>query len=158
MTRWMDGGRMVGWMDRWMRSQDCHELLVWAAGQPWGSQWWAPWVEAQVTWHQGASPSGLLPLLALGCSVNFTKLYQFPPFPRHIGVLSEVVNFAVNLVNEVLSLVTDYEVSPPLLGCRSRPGGGEGWFSLGRLHFLGTYLSGGPISIWAVSCYLPPFT
>ena len=38
MTRWMDGGRMVGWMDRWMRSQDCRELLVWAAGQPWGSQ------------------------------------------------------------------------------------------------------------------------
>ena len=35
-------------------------------------------------------------------------------------MLREFVDFAVNLVNEVLSLVTDYEVSPPLLGVQSQ--------------------------------------
>ena len=63
------------------------------------------------------SPLSTLPL---GCSANFTKLYQFLLFSRRIGVLREFVDFAVNLVNEVLSLVTDYEVSPPLLGVQSQ--------------------------------------
>ncbi|XP_040103468.1 short palate, lung and nasal epithelium carcinoma-associated protein 2A-like [Oryx dammah] len=35
---------------------------------------------------------------------------------RRIGVLREVVNFAVNLVNEVLSLVTHYELCPVVRG------------------------------------------
>ena len=52
--------------------------LSWAAGQSCGSRWWSPWVEAQVTWHQGAPPRPApFPSLLLGCSANFTGLYQF---------------------------------------------------------------------------------
>ena len=101
------------------------------------------------------SPLSTLPL---GCSANFTKLYQFLLFSRRIGVLREFVDFAVNLVNEVLSLVTDYEVSPPLLGVQSQAWWEQGWLSLGRFYSLGTFPSGGPTSLWALSCYLPLFT
>ena len=72
-------GRIDGWMDEvsclWW---DSHELLGWAAGQSCGSRWWVLWAEAQATWLQGAPPSpALFPLLLLGCSANFTGLYQF---------------------------------------------------------------------------------
>ena len=83
--------------------------------------------------------------------------YQFPLFSRSTGLLNKVVDFAVNLMNEVLSLVTHYEVSPPPLGCRARPGRGRydfpGWTILsGNLPFWGANFLG------AISCYLPPFT
>ena len=110
IEEWM-GGRMDNWIDQWMdgwkRSQGCDESLMsywggcshggnvsWAtACQSWGSKWRSPWVEAQVTWLQDAPPSStLFPLLLLGCSANFTELYQFPLFSRYIGLLNRVVD------------------------------------------------------------------
>ena len=51
---------------------------------------------------------------------EITDLYQFPFFSRGIGLLSGVVDFAVNLVNELLSLVMHHEVNCPLLGVQSQ--------------------------------------
>ena len=154
MDGWMDG-RKDEVLGLWW---DSHEILVWAAGQPWGSKWWSPWVEAQVTWLQGAPPSfTLFPLLLLICFANFAELYQFPLFFRHIELLNEFVGLAINLTNEVLSPVMHYEVNPPLLGLQSQAWWGQRWPSLCRLYSLDTFLSGGPTSFWAVSCYLSPF-
>ena len=65
-------GRIDGWMDGWMDEVSCLGLS-WAAGQSCGSRWWSPWVEAQVTWLQGAPPCpALFPLLC-----QLPGLYQF---------------------------------------------------------------------------------
>ena len=65
MNGWLDGWMDKGWMDGWMDELsglwwDAHELLGWAAGQPWCSKWWCPSVEAQVTWLQGGPPYSTL--------------------------------------------------------------------------------------------------
>ena len=115
----------------------------WAAGQPWSSKWWSPWVEAQVTWLQGALP--------------FTNLYQFPLFSRRPGLLNDVVDFGVNLVRQLVSSVVQHEVSPPLLGLQSQAWWWQLWHSMGGLYSLGTFLSEGPTSLWVVSFYpFPP--
>ena len=171
MVAWMDGWmdrrmggcmdrRMDGWMDNkvyvwmdevWVLWWDSHELLVWAPGQPWGSKWWAPRVEFQVIWcHDVLPSSALFPLLLLGCSANFTGLYQFSLFYRHIGLLNEVLKFVTNLVNEVLSLVTEYEVSPPLLGVQSQAWWRQVWLSmLGCTLWTLSFLRGQlPFGLW----------
>ncbi|OWK03342.1 hypothetical protein Celaphus_00007883, partial [Cervus elaphus hippelaphus] len=67
-------------------------------------------ISLSVLGRPGVSPSSaLFPLLLLGCSANFTDLYQCPLFSRRIGLLNELVDFAVNLMNEALSLVMHYE-------------------------------------------------
>ena len=65
------------------------------------------------------------------------------------------MDFAVNLVNEVLSLVTHYEVSPHSWG--AEPGlEGAGMTSLAGLYSLETFLSEGPISLGQSVATCPP--
>ena len=63
------------------------------------------------------SPAG--PCLAYSTN-EITDLYQFPFFSRCIGLLIGVVDFAINLMNELLSLVMHYKVNCPLLGVQSQ--------------------------------------
>ena len=65
------------------------------------------------------------PLLLLGHSANFTSLYKPPLFSRRFGLLNDVVDIGVNLARRVVSSVVQDEVSPPLLGVQTRPGGGR---------------------------------
>lgn len=134
---------------------DSHELLGWAAGQPWGSKWWSPWVEAQLTWLYGAPPSSAcFPLLLLGCSASFTKFLS----------VSSLLQFAQQGC-KLYSQPHEWGVVPhnalqgelPIPGAAARPGGADETFPGWAVH-SGTFLSDGTAFFGAVSCYLPPFT
>ena len=125
---------MNGWMDEWMRSQGCdetHGVLGWAASQTWGSKWWSPWIEAQVTWLQGAPPSStLFPLLLLGRSANFTKLFSFLPFPAPLDWSVKPWTLWSNSWERQCPLWCSMRWIPNSCGPRARPAGGQVWHSL----------------------------
>ena len=147
-------GRIDGWMDGWMDEVSCLGLS-WAAGQSCGSRWWSPWVEAQVTWLQGAPPCpALFPLLLLGCSANF--LVFISSISSFTGLISNIKKAVTSVVNLVEMYLVQDVVSTPLLAAQSQARWGAdvtfpGWAVLfGHLPFWGAHF------LRAVSCCSPP--
>lgn len=149
MDGWLDGKNRVcieEWMDGSMRFQgllDGNLMTYWGvllanhrilSDDPLER-------EAQVTWLPRCStifcplPTAFAWVL---CQLHWH--YQVSLFSRSTGLLNNVVDFAVNLMNRVCVQHT-VRVSPPPLGCRARPG-------RGRYDFPGWTIPSGHLLFW----------